>query len=414
MAQLSCLILTSAILLSQAVGQDGSGGGQKTPQDSAPSTPPSKAQRPEAIVLKAIQANPVSAPYRIKTSWQKGLVVISGRVGSSAVHDVVVRTAIDLGYPFRDDLTVDTSEAARVAPLKAQSAVHGPESSHRSDQAGDPARSLHPPSFPLREDDPVFGPEPPLVTFPPGWKRADTGKQGSTAPSTGSRSEVNRSTGTANQTKSSSGAGTPRLIGPTPGMGRVRITVDETGQVFLAGVVVSEDDRRMIEKEAWSTPGVTCVFSELRVEPRTPIPRPGSLKTSPIPPEPPSPVAASPYPPLADSAASGRSGPHRDRTKAEQTPVPLDEREADPPASDAVAPGVGVYFVILLASLFLIYFLPSFIALFRNHHDFAAIAALNLFLGWTFLGWVVALCWALTQVRSLDHRHVYVHHDKYF
>ena len=91
--------------------------------------------------------------------------------------------------------------------------------------------------------------------------------------------------------------------------------------------------------------------------------------------------------------------------------MPLDEREADPPASDAVAPGVGVYFVILLASLFLIYFLPSFIALFRNHHDFAAIAALNLFLGWTFLGWVVAFCWALTQVKS-DQYHVYIRDTK--
>jgi len=43
----------------------------------------------------------------------------------------------------------------------------------------------------------------------------------------------------------------------------------------------------------------------------------------------------------------------------------------------------------------LIYFLPSLIA--HRKRDFGAIFALNLLLGWTFIGWVVALVWALTQ-----------------
>ena len=44
---------------------------------------------------------------------------------------------------------------------------------------------------------------------------------------------------------------------------------------------------------------------------------------------------------------------------------------------------------------FAIYFLPSIIALARSKRDIVAILLLNLFLGWTMIGWVVALVWAL-------------------
>ncbi len=44
---------------------------------------------------------------------------------------------------------------------------------------------------------------------------------------------------------------------------------------------------------------------------------------------------------------------------------------------------------------FVMYFLPSIIALVRSKRDITAILLLNLFLGWTFIGWVVALVWAV-------------------
>ena len=47
-----------------------------------------------------------------------------------------------------------------------------------------------------------------------------------------------------------------------------------------------------------------------------------------------------------------------------------------------------------------LYFLPGFVAAMRGHHNVAAIVVLNLFLGWTLLGWVVALVWAMTVVRE--------------
>ena len=46
----------------------------------------------------------------------------------------------------------------------------------------------------------------------------------------------------------------------------------------------------------------------------------------------------------------------------------------------------------------LVLFIPTFVAYHRGHPNAMAIFALNLHLGWTFIGWVVALVWALTAV----------------
>ena len=43
---------------------------------------------------------------------------------------------------------------------------------------------------------------------------------------------------------------------------------------------------------------------------------------------------------------------------------------------------------------FLFYFLPSIIALAHSKRNTLAIFLLNLFFGWTFIGWIVALIWA--------------------
>jgi hypothetical protein len=43
----------------------------------------------------------------------------------------------------------------------------------------------------------------------------------------------------------------------------------------------------------------------------------------------------------------------------------------------------------------LMYFLPTIIAVARSKRDIGAILVLNLFLGWTLIGWVIALVWAL-------------------
>ncbi len=44
---------------------------------------------------------------------------------------------------------------------------------------------------------------------------------------------------------------------------------------------------------------------------------------------------------------------------------------------------------------FVMYFLPSIIAFARSKRDTLPILLLNFFLGWTMIGWAVALVWAL-------------------
>jgi hypothetical protein len=46
------------------------------------------------------------------------------------------------------------------------------------------------------------------------------------------------------------------------------------------------------------------------------------------------------------------------------------------------------------------YLLPWLVAVWRRRQSAAAILALNGLLGWTFIGWVVALVWALTGPRG--------------
>lgn len=45
----------------------------------------------------------------------------------------------------------------------------------------------------------------------------------------------------------------------------------------------------------------------------------------------------------------------------------------------------------------ILYFAPTLVAKQRAHSKYSAILILNVFLGWTFLGWVGALVWAHTE-----------------
>lgn len=53
------------------------------------------------------------------------------------------------------------------------------------------------------------------------------------------------------------------------------------------------------------------------------------------------------------------------------------------------------FFMSSLGFAFAMYFLPSIVALIRSKRDISSILVLNLLLGWTMIGWVVALVWAL-------------------
>jgi hypothetical protein len=65
---------------------------------------------------------------------------------------------------------------------------------------------------------------------------------------------------------------------------------------------------------------------------------------------------------------------------------------ADPETRTGIF-GMMVVFAFLTFSAF-VYFLPTLVAVLNRHLNTMAIIVLNILLGWTFLGWVVALVWA--------------------
>jgi len=53
--------------------------------------------------------------------------------------------------------------------------------------------------------------------------------------------------------------------------------------------------------------------------------------------------------------------------------------------------------LIILAIVGTIYFLPTIAAYHAKKRNREAIALLNFFLGWTMIGWLIALIWAATK-----------------
>lgn len=59
-------------------------------------------------------------------------------------------------------------------------------------------------------------------------------------------------------------------------------------------------------------------------------------------------------------------------------------------------PWVGLVLVISI-----LYLIPTLVAAVRKHHNSTAIFVLNLFLGWSFVGWVASLVWAFTARKEV-------------
>jgi hypothetical protein len=58
---------------------------------------------------------------------------------------------------------------------------------------------------------------------------------------------------------------------------------------------------------------------------------------------------------------------------------------------------------ILIVLALAAYFFPALVAARRKHHNQNSVFVVNLFLGWTFIGWVVALVWAVSAIPP-EHR----------
>lgn len=59
----------------------------------------------------------------------------------------------------------------------------------------------------------------------------------------------------------------------------------------------------------------------------------------------------------------------------------------------------SVKLVLVLVGVVL-YFVPSYLAMERQHHLRRLICAINVLLGWTVVGWVVAMAMALSGVKK--------------
>ena len=171
-----------------------------------------------------------------------------------------------------------------------------------------------------RVDDPFFGYVPPLVSFPPWWRR-----RVESAPMVQPRTvPADAGPGTAPGASAYAPQDTPRAgAGPfdePPAKGQVELTVDAAGQVFLRGIVTSEEAAREIEAAARSVPGVTRVESNLQLQVM-----PRRAEDADAPPPPPEPMVREPSPDRPASPAPERRVP----LTAEPVIVPAHARPAD-------------------------------------------------------------------------------------
>lgn len=58
--------------------------------------------------------------------------------------------------------------------------------------------------------------------------------------------------------------------------------------------------------------------------------------------------------------------------------------------------------LVLLFVGFLVYFMPSLNARHRRHPNFNSILLLNLFLGWTLIGWVISIVWSASSIPAIE------------
>lgn len=59
-----------------------------------------------------------------------------------------------------------------------------------------------------------------------------------------------------------------------------------------------------------------------------------------------------------------------------------------------------LYGLFLIALAVGVYFFPTWIAAYRNHTSAGGIVVINCFLGWTVLGWIIVLAWAVSGTHS--------------
>ena len=171
----------------------------------------------ESTLLQTLRAIPATAPFPFATEPRGSKILLLGRVNAKIVHDVAIRTAIDLGVPVEDGITIDTAFRPGVGVVRGPGfgpvPGPGPVTGGNIGFGGPPAfgnyglfpgnrgpgygaggygagvagggvppvlafpsagsyggaPSLLPPPLFGRYDDPFYGLDPPAVVYPPWW-----------------------------------------------------------------------------------------------------------------------------------------------------------------------------------------------------------------------------------------------------
>jgi osmotically-inducible protein OsmY len=216
------------------------------------------------VLAIALRSNPLTASYPIATTWRDGAVVLTGRVGTTQIHDEAIRVAIASGLPFRDQLVIDTAAAHEVAQSAALSAAG------LSRGAAGPTLPpyFYPPPLMGRLDDPFFGFVPPIVSFPPWWPRRNDPASFVQPRKVSAGSLPGSGPLPGAPTRKSDAPTQPQPGDTAPVLGDIEISVDDLGQVLITGVVADEEAGRRIAEAARSVPGVTRVTTEFQLQPR--------------------------------------------------------------------------------------------------------------------------------------------------
>ena len=97
------------------------------------------------------------------------------------------------------------------------------------------------------------------------------------------------------------------------------------------------------------------------------------------------------------------------KQQSEQVETEPQVTTADDVSKKKSVSAVANTFIIFLAIGAVLYFVPTVIAIVRGHGSWAAIAVLNVLLGWTVICWIIALIWSFTEVQSRQHIHRHYH-----
>ena len=62
---------------------------------------------------------------------------------------------------------------------------------------------------------------------------------------------------------------------------------------------------------------------------------------------------------------------------------------------------IGPWELLILIPMFLVYFIPVLIVVLRRAKNTLGIVLVNVLAGWTFVGWLIALIWAIISPREI-------------